>query len=1216
MRASLDPLGVPLAGTQLVEASAGTGKTHAITTLFVRLLLERGVTADQILVVTYTNAATAELRDRIRRRLVAALAGCGRPERLPDAEGDLRDLLRRREPRAAEDRRALELALRSFDETAISTVHAFCQRVLRENAFECGASFDAELLGDESRLRDEILRDFWIRELSDADRSFVTGVRDRSQLGIGLLGGLVRKTLSNPDLRVFPEDVAPAPDADARRAWQVVREAVLAAWNRREIECLLVGDPGLSHAAGNYHADTVPKLLDGLEAALAAETPAVSLRLERLEMLTPGGLAKRTVRKSTAPAHPFFDACERLLEVEAPWRRHVDELPLRLVSWARREAAARKQRLDRLSFDDLLLRLRDALRGDDGEGLAAAIRTRHPVALIDEFQDTDPVQWEIFDRVWGRRHGPLFLIGDPKQAIYGFRGADVFAYLAARSRASEEWSLDVNRRSDPGLLRALNAFFGRSAAPFELPEIEYFDVAAPPGRQDGIRAAPGTPGPAPDLAAPFRVLLLPDELRGKNGITATTAKEVIPPRVADEIVRLLEAGLEIPGRHGAPAHRVRPGDVAVLCRTNREAGQVQEALQARGVPAVLQGDRSVFESDEAAEITTLLEAVAEPTDPRLLRAAMATTLYGATASDIAAFAGDDRLFDEATTRFFHWNTVWKEEGFLRAFRAVLDELAVPVRLLRHPRGERRLTNVLHVAELLHRAAVTGHRGPHELIDWLRREREEGAVSGGLAAEEMQIRLESDAAAVTLTTIHKAKGLEWPIVFCPYLWTVSKLRFDDEVYLRFHDDEKRLCLDVGSPDVDRHREIAEREGRAEDLRLLYVALTRARHQCSIVWGGIRGAGGSPLARFLAPGGEVSAHEEGVRAAMGPFLAEAGDSVAVRTLGAPRPERWRDDGPPAPELVAPVFGRGAPLDASWRTSSFTALAASPNVAVSREAHEGIDRDEIAAPAPEAAAGGESELPLADFPAGARAGILVHEILERIDFARTDREAFERTIESRLRLAGFDGRWRDPLRTAIDGLLDTTITTPRASFRLADVPRRGRLAEMGFTLPVGPDDGRRRLTRDALAAVFARHAAGPVAAYAARLRGLGFSALAGYLRGSMDLVFEHADRFWLVDWKSNHLGRRAADYRPDRLSTAMGAHHYVLQYHLYVATLDRYLRLRKPGYSYERDFGGVLYLFVRGFPPGGDGTTGVFFDRPSAVLVEDLGALLETARAEAQP
>jgi exodeoxyribonuclease V beta subunit len=1204
----MSALDVELRGAHLVEASAGTGKTHAITTLFLRLLLERGLGVEQILVVTYTNAATAELRDRIRSRIALALLGCEDPSSVAGVDRDLGELLARRRAHAAADGTRLALALQRFDEAAISTIHGFCQRVLHEQAFESSVPFDAELLTDERPLREEILRDFWVRTLADADECFVdhlatVGLRPTS------LGNLVRKVLGDPRMRIVPA-VVPAPPLADLTPWRRARDAALHAWatDRGSIEKILRDSPGLNRAT--YRAASVERWTRQLGEVLSGPPP-VGNRAPWLGHFTTSGIACGTKKGFRQPSHRFFDLCEALWRID---RGIVASLAARelalkrgLAREAPREAALRKQRRMLLSFDDLLQRVHEALHGERGGDLAGRIRARYAAALIDEFQDTDAVQYEIFKRVWLDAGETLVLVGDPKQAIYAFRGADVHTYLVGKEAATARHALTVNHRSDPGLLRALNLFFARHRDPFLVPGIEYTAVDARPDRRDAL-------GPPDDMTAPLRILFLPgDDKRGSHGHLKRERVADIPLAVAGDIVRMLERRLAIPERVATTLRPVHPGDIAVLCRTNFQARTVQEALHALGVPAVLSGDRSVFESEEARDLLTVLSAAADPADAKRVRAALATSLIGLSANRLCEIGERDEEWDRQAARFLEWNTDWSRHGFMRMMRRILDDEQpgggkVAAAVLGLPQGERRLTNVLHLAERLHESALSGHRGPHELVDWLRREIDDAGATGELAPEKAQIRLESDAQAVVLTTIHKAKGLEWPFVYCPYLWERAELRGDDFEHPRYHDDDGRIALDLGSVDLEAHRQLAADEARAENLRLLYVALTRARHQCSVVWGGFKTARESSLGHFLAPPHVSTRKDASMLREVENLARDSGGTIAVRELSLD--ERiYRADPQNPSDLEVARFERGT-LDGSWRTASFTLLAAGDR-RLSTSAREGFDVDEVDVGPPLVDAADEGGLsPLADFPTGARAGSLLHEILERIDFRRCDRSELGRVIEERLAGFGFAPAWRRSLEVAIEGLLDTSLRVGELHLRLADVPLERRSSEMEFTLPLGGESNRSRLRPESLGAVFSAFpsAAVPIG-YGDRVAALGFHEVAGYLRGYIDLVVEHADRFFLVDWKSNFLGPAVNAYRRDRLAAAMTSHHYLLQYHLYVAMLDRYLRRRRPQYDYDRHFGGVLYVFLRGIVPGGNGETGVFFDRPPARRIAALSRLIHS-------
>lgn len=1131
----LDALTIPLHGTRLIEASAGTGKTYTIANLYLRLLLELRLQVGQILVVTYTNAATAELRARVRERLREAVSAWGSNRSSPGDEFLDRLLRQRQQYGSTEpDCAQLLLALNAFDEAAILTIHGFCQRVLQEHAFESGVFFDAELIADQGPLLAEVVQDFWIRELHDAPAGFIRHLQN-ADVTPGSLQYLAAKIAANPDMPVLPERSA----ADFRH----------------------------------------------------------------LEEALPGG--------GDRPA--FLEA--RALKLQ-----------LDLAAYVRQELPRRKQLARSDSFDDLLHRLAGALRGFHGDALAAMVRQHFHAALIDEFQDTDPVQYDIFRRLYAGTPAPLFLIADPKQAIYAFRGADVFAYMQAKRDArSEPYTLTVNRRSDPSLVQAVSALFTRARLPFVFPDISCPAVVAGPEARDRL-------GGAAAGQAPLEILFVPrtdrpGQVNKRNGvINKAWGEDALTNAVASEIVRLLHAGVTIADR------RVTPGDIAVLCRKNRQAGLMQEALRRRGVPSVLHTEASVFETAEAEEVERVLRAMADPADGGAIRAALATIMLGEDASALSNLDQDAHRWDEWVGRLQAWHDLWARRGFVTAFRGLLEAQAVAARLLRLHDGERRLTNVLHLMELLHAASAEERRGPQALVHWLNQMRINVEARAPLASEAAQIRLESDAAAVQLTTVHKSKGLEYSIVYCPYLWDGSLLSADDKRALRFHDvqDGHVLKLDIGSAEFAAHLAAAEREALAENLRLLYVALSRARHRCTVVWGLFNSAETSALGYLLHQNpdavGDPAAQayerlrsfrnapaDDGMRADLAAVIAAANGGIAVRDLPPENGDRYRPSAQGPSVLRCRTLAR--PLQQTWKVTSFSALVSS-GLRITEPAEEGLDRDAtLDTPSPEQPPrrGAATLVKLHDFPVGTRAGQFLHDVLQRLDFHMQDTAGLRQSVATALARFGFAENWLEPLCGTLADVMATPLDE-RAGLRLGDITMSQRLNELEFIFPIfhGAAGGQAYpqsalLTRERLAEAFARHAVPPVSPeYPHRLRQLGFAPLNGFLKGFIDLAFVHQGRWYIVDYKSNFLGSMPDDYQPSRLLHPMAEHHYFLQYHLYVVALHRHLNNRLPDYDYDRHFGGVYYLFLRGMAPD-HGRAGIFADRPGRALIEALSAAL---------
>jgi len=1177
-----DLLRSPLDGTNLIEASAGTGKTYAIAGLFLRLIVEKRLAPSEILVVTYTVAATEELRDRIRgkiREALDVLAGKRTEEKfladLADGIADRKD---------ARDR--LREALRGFDEAPIFTIHSFCGRMLSENAFESGSPFDTELLPDERALREEIVRDFWRRHFYEAPPEFVHYTRGRCK-GPASFAALLRAAPLRPDARILPDAPPVALTgleslrhalAGLRRSWRESRPGVEAAFRGEALKKNIYRKPD--------------RLLAAMDAFLARPWAALPLSGD-LAKFSPDSLAGAVKKGHSAPTHRFF---ERFGDFEAAAQALAAEmdgqvrfLRCELFRYVRQELAARKRRRNLRSYDDLLADLRTALGSEETGMLSGAIRKKYRAALIDEFQDTDPVQFAIFESVFGRGGTTLFLIGDPKQAIYSFRGADLFAYIRAASTVKRRYTLTENWRSEPGLIRAVNTLFSRPLHPFLYESVPFEPARAAGGRKDSLLMVGGRREP------PFRLWALDD---GGATVNVETARERIRRAVAAEVARLIEAGRR--GEALIGDKPLREADMAVLVRTNKEAILMQEALTQLGIHSVLYTTGNLFDTGEARQVELVMQAVAEPNDEAAVRTALATDLLGLDGAAIERLMGDAGAWEERVRRFHDWRDTWERHGFVRMFREFLLAERVRPRLLSLPGGERRLTNVLHLAEVLHGEEMRRRAGMGGLIQWLATQRDEETPR----REEHQLRLESDADAVKVVTIHKSKGLEYPVVFCPFNWGPSRVGKD--VY-GFHDEADGWRLNVALEHLgEEARRAAEREQLAENVRLLYVSITRAKNRCYLVCGPISRAETSSLAYILhAPECALSSavDETGARvAAMGEDgLRRDLASIAAASDGAVELS-------PLPEAAGPVIepdaGRTGPLEArdfrrevgrAFEIASFSSLIvdADRGPAPDDGLAELPDHDEMALGR---AVAQTADLPdIFSFPRGPRAGRCLHAIFERLDFTAAGRDAVRDIVGASLSEYGYEPHWCDTLCDMIGRVIEAPLE-PERGVRLSGLERGRCLHEMAFTFPLRP------LTPAGLRALFA--AAGCVAGdIPERIGSLRFRPVEGFMKGFIDLVFEHGGRFYLIDWKSNHLGGRREDYGREALAAVMQDDLYVLQYHLYAVALHEYLKGRVKDYEYDRHFGGAFYVFLRGVDPAKGPETGIFRDRPARGLIEAL-------------
>jgi exodeoxyribonuclease V beta subunit len=893
------------------------------------------------------------------------------------------------------------------------------------------------------------------------------------------------------------------------------------------------------------------------------------------------------------------------------------------VSFAREvraEVERRKRRLGVLSYDDLLSRLATALEAQDAPA-RDRMRGRWRIVLVDEFQDTDPVQWQVLDRAF-TGHATMVLIGDPKQAIYAFRGGDVVTYLAAARTATTQATLATNWRTDAALVERLQVVL-RGAALGD-PGIVVRDVAA---HHPGSRLA-GAP-----YSSPFRLRLVGRagfRLSKHGDIPVGDAREHIARDCAADIAALLASGATWCGEPVAAAH------VAVLVGVRNHGLLVQRALAERGVPAVVAGGGHVFQTPAADDWLALLEAIEQPHRSGRVRAAALTAFFGETTAVLDAEG--DALTDRVADTLRGWGLLLRGRGVAALFEAG-EERGLTARVLATTDGERLLTDLRHIAQTLHETAVHDRLGLPALLQWYRQERLRTATN------ERTRRLDSDAAAVQIVTIHASKGLQYPITYLPFAH--QKHLFDVDAAL-FHDDGGRRTLDVSGagPQWRAHEARHRREEAGEELRELYVALTRAQSQVVTWWAPTASTRDGGLHRLLLgrqPGvpdvpDRLPVRDDAYTCDVLALLGELGgptveasvigDAAPAPVGGGPRPFSARD------------FRRG--VDTDWRRTSYSGLIRveeqEPQVGSEPETTGLEDEEPVAEPVTEAAAPPRPSTPadplvspMADLPAGAAFGSLVHAVLEHADPQAPDFAAELRTrVAEQLRWWPVDVT-ADVLAGALLPLHETPLGPLAPGLTLGRIPLADRLRELDFELPLAGGDVRRRPgdvhLRD-LAPVLRAHlpAGDPLLPYAARLEApvLGDQPLRGYLSGSIDVVLrvpgDEGHRFVVVDYKTNLLGEpgtrvSAADYAPDRLADAMLHSHYPLQALLYSVVLHRYLRWRVPGYRPGTHLGGVLYLYLRGMcgpaTPLTDGhPAGVFSWRPPAALVEALSDLLDGA------
>ncbi len=1102
---------LPEPGVTVLEASAGTGKTYAVAALAARFVAEGIAPLERLLVITFSRAATQELRDRVRATFVEAAEALrtGDPGRHPSLYEALATVDGRPadEVERTERRQRLLDAIANYDAATIATTHEFCHAVLRSLGV-AGNSDTAERLQDDiSSLTDEVIDDRYLAAYADVPEAVV-------------------------EFR------------DARRA--------------------------ANAALGNPHADLRP-------AGQPADTAA-------------GALVE------------FADG-------------------------VRSEVEVRKRRTGVFTFDDVLSRLAQAV-GPADSFATERMRARWDVVLVDEFQDTDPVQWEVLEGAFAGQ-ARLVLIGDPKQAIYAFRGGDIPTYLRAVRGATMQ-TLGENWRSDPEVVDALQRLTRGARLGDE--RITVHPVAA-------RREKSSLVGGGERQAGGVRLRQVHRDgfrVNKSGGIGIGVLRDHIARDLAGDIAATLASGV----RYDAPegSRPLCAGDIAVLLHSvKEEAPRIQAELAERGIPSVINAAESVMLSQGAREWERLLEAMEKPQLPGRVRAAALTSFFATTATELDA--GGDDLTDTLAERVRSWLDLYRSAG-VAAVLGAAQAAGMAARVLSQPGGERLLTDLHHVGQLLHQAAQRDRLGLTGLLGWLR-----DAVEEGNRNDSRRRRLDVDAEAVQFVTVHGSKGLEYPVVYLPQLF--DRAVKDWPTIHAYHEGDLR-CLDVADSSTAKRE--ARREEAEEELRLAYVAMTRAKAQLVMWWAPTYNGPNAALTRLLF-GRQEGTPEVQTRASfgesdeeVGAVLARWAEKGAFRLEASEILDAHVDPTPSPPSLRVRRFDRD--IDTAWRRTSYSGL-----IRVEEQVVGGVtsepeeagtdDEDELDSSAdvePETGvADGLADLvsPMNGLTAGATFGSLVHAVLEH-----ADPEAPDLRAELLARVEEERRWWSVPatsaeLAEALLPMQHSPLGPLADDLTLAELPLRERLRELDFEIPMAggdrADSGGRLLAEFAEALEEHLPPDDPMRAYADRLRGpsLGGQVLRGYLSGSIDVVLRVGDaarpRYVVVDYKTNSLGEpgrplTAMDYTPALVTEAMLHSHYPLQAMLYSVVLHRYLRWRQPGYQPDVHLGGVVYLYVRGMigedtPVVDGGPCGVFSWHPPAGLVVALSDLLD-GRAQEVP
>ncbi|MBV7480234.1 exodeoxyribonuclease V subunit beta [Pseudomonas sp. PDM31] len=1204
-------LAFPLRGSQLIEASAGTGKTFTISALYLRLVLGHGgeptgfgreLLPPQILVVTFTDAATKELRERIRTRLAEAARFFREETPAPDSLiTELREQYLPEQWAGCANR--LDIAAQWMDEAAVSTIHGWCQRMLREHAFDSGSLFTQTLETDHSDLLGEVLRDYWRLFCYPMQGDALNWVRNNWGGPAALLPRIRALFASERDTLQGKEPAELITECLQDRRAALIELKM--PWRQWADELLAI-----------CHQGVASKSVDGRKMQARYFEPwfeklkawAEDEALEQLDIgtgftrLTPDGMAEAW--KGEAPRHPGLDAMAAL-------KACLDGLPTpdaavlqHAARWVSGRFEEEKRRRAEMGFDDMLLRLDAALQSDGGERLATLIREQFPVALIDEFQDTDPVQYRIFESIYRiEDNSPecgLFLIGDPKQAIYAFRGADIHTYLRARQATTGRLhTLGTNFRSSHGMVKAVNHVFERA-------EVRDLGRGAFLFRErDGENPVPFTPVQSQGRK---EVLQINDQavpalnvwhLSAEQPLSGAVYRQQLAAACASEITALLNGGQQGQvgfAQDGKFFRGLRPADIAILVRDGNEAQAVRAELSTRGVRSVYLSDKdSVFAAQEAHDLLTWLKACAEPDVERPLRAALASVTLNLSLSELEQLNQDELAWESRVMQFRGYRELWRKQGVLPMLRRLLHDFCLPQALIARHDGERVLTNLLHLSELLQQAAAELD-GEQALIRHL----SEHLALSGQAGEEQILRLESDEQLVKVVTIHKSKGLEYPLVFLPFICSAKPVD-GSRLPLHYHDADGKAQVTL-KPTAELIA-LADEERLAEDLRLLYVALTRAQHAC---WLGVtdlkRGNNNGSVLHlsalgYLLGGGAPLAESTGLRRWLQDLQQDC-PAVACSEMPEATGAQYQPPQNAAALLAARVPKRKA--SENWWIASYSALRIGDTLGVgSDEAPESpraqkLFDDERLDPQArnEVLAGGAD---IHRFPRGPNPGTFLHGLLEWAGgegFNATPQEV-EDAIARRCNRRGWEG-WISTLSEWLQHLLKSPLHVGGGQPAVTLAQLSQYQVEMEFWFASHKVDV---LKLDALVCQYTHGGVARVAAEPVLLNGM--------FKGFIDLTFEHDGRYYVADYKSNWLGVDDAAYTAQAMEQSILDNRYDLQYVLYLLALHRQLKARLADYDYDRHVGGALYLFLRGTRAPGQG---VYFARPPRELIEHLDRLFQ--------
>ncbi|MGY4674584.1 exodeoxyribonuclease V subunit beta [Ursidibacter arcticus] len=1205
---TLDPISLPLDRSCLIEASAGTGKTYTMANLYLRLLLGVGcepLMVEQILVVTFTKAATQELRDRIRKNL-GKFAEIVRNPTSPKNRQTFIDepffaqLYEQVQHNEQEALLRLKVAEQDIDLASIFTIDSFCQKMLFQFAFDSGVRFDIDLQTDESELLRRLSEETWrelfytsdlqetklVAELLISPNSALRNVKH-------LLSGLLPELTPEQQAFLSSDYVAQAAAlakfiANCKSYWQENHneiispiQQILALQQQGQIKVL---------DGRSYKEDSLlNKWLPALEQW--ANSESLDFPTE-LKYFSQSHLAEKTSKGADTPENAHFLAIDEMISTyQQSFANTQNEIKTKLLyryfNHLNQKLQAFKNSHSQKNFSDMLHYFYHALYGQNGKQLAEKIRQQYTFAMIDESQDTDQIQYQIFKQIFMMSEKPsgFIMIGDPKQSIYKFRGADIFSYLDASEEVSEKFTLPKNWRSLPEVVDFVNQLFlfksTEYGSPFIYPEITFLPVESKETKShlcEGQHA--------------INFYLHPKKCEVAEQCAEQIATQLIAAQRGELFVAEQKISEDEQGNQQKQliSRTLQPKDIAILVRSHSDAAQIQQALAKRNIQSVFLSERSsIYQTQEAADLLLILTACLNPLHQKSVLAAIGCGLWGLDSNEIYQLKHSEERWDNCVESFIHYQQIWQQQGILPMLHQLyIQQLLERVRM--SVNADRRITNMLHLAELLQERMETAEN-ESSLLRWFAKQIEEPDAN-----DEQILRLESEEDLVKIITIHKSKGLEYPVVWLPFLGKTNKGADTPSLAIYRNQDKQQVWL-LGEQDDD-IKNLRNNEEYAEELRLLYVALTRAKYQLHLMLPEEWTASWSAM-HYVLTDGNISKDTKTEEC-----LARKGilkNIIKLNELS--EVTKWTKTAETQSTTPqARVFK--TKINESGLITSFTALQAQNERLQNREqklplvrlSDDALDYDSATVPDISFDETGveqatEQALSPYQFPHSTKVGNLLHRYFELLDFTQPiDIESIQ-TLCEQLNLSP---EWVEPTQQWLTQVLNTPFGDQ--PFKLSDIPVQKRLNEWQFYLRL-----RNKTALPKLNILLKQHS--PFE----HLPDLQLPQLEGFVRGFIDCIVEHQGKYYLLDYKSNFLGIFEQDYTQDRLAKTMIQFRYDLQYLLYTLAFHRYLHSRLgKNYDYQRDFGGVAYLFLRAMNEATQ--NGVFFDKPSMALISALDELFD--------